>query len=101
MNKYLEKIAEKKSVSKGNFKSPSEVNPGETRLGYRNLQWDGKKIHDPNQWGSWARAERLEKAKDLLTKKRITIGIKAGLTGAAVYGAAKLGKSIMNNIEAD
>lgn len=101
MNKYLEKIAEKKSIAKDNFKSPSEAAPGETRLGYRNLQWDGKKINDPNHWGSWTRAERLDRAKGLLMKKRITIGTKIGLGAAAAYGAGKLGKSILNNIEAD
>lgn len=99
MNKYLEKIAEKKSISKGNFKSPSEVNPGETRLGPRNLQWDGKKITNPNKWGSFARADKLERAKALLTKKRSIIGIKTGLGAAAAYGTYRLGQSIMNNIE--
>lgn len=99
MNKYLEKIAGKKSISKGNFKAPNQVNPGETRLGPRNLQWDGKKITNPNQWGSYARADKLERAKSLLTKKRLTIGIKAGAGAAAAYGTYRLGKSILNNIE--
>lgn len=100
-NKYLVKIASKRS-----FQSPSQTEARLQPAGVRNVQWNGKKTIDPDV-ASRARAseagkirgERLNKAKSLLTKKRITVGIKTGLAVAGATGVYHLGKSILNNLE--
>lgn len=98
MNKYLVKIAA--------FKTPAEVESRLQPAGFRNPQWDGKKTVDVNarmtthaaEAGA-LRAERLTKAKSLLSKKIIKGGVKAGLIAAGAAGAYHLGKSILNNME--
>ena len=98
MNKYLVKIAA--------FQSPDQVKARLQPGSFRQPQWDGKKSIDPMQRmrdhadsASKVRGERLNKAKSLLTKKRLTVGIKGGLAVAGAAGAYHLGKSILNNLE--
>jgi len=75
--------------------------------GMRHTEWLGKgktidhqaKQLNRAQNASSIRVDRLNKAKSLLTKKRITVGIKTGLVSAGAYGAYSLGKSILNNLE--
>lgn len=94
MNKYLEKIAAKRV-----FITP-QPSTHPNIPGMRSMQWDGKKTIDPNLTEhSVRRSARLDKAKSLLTKKRITVGIKTGLGVAGAMGAYHLGKSILNNLE--
>lgn len=99
MNKYLVKIAA--------FQSPDQVKGRLTPKGMRHTEWlgKGKTIdHDANakahaSASAATRGERLNKAKSLLTKKKLTIGIKTGLGVAAAAGTYHLGKSILNNLE--
>ena len=101
MNKYLEKIASRQ------FTSPEEIKARLQPASFRNLQWDGKETIDPNERmkahasaSAATRAERLTKAKSLLSKKVIKTGIKTGLIAGGGMAAYHLGKSIMNNYEA-
>ena len=102
-NRYLVKLAEtagKVKVGRKSFNAPDTGSAHPGIPGMRNMQWDGKKTIDPNvKPGSATREARLNKAKSLLTKKKITIGIKTGLGVGAALGAYHLGKSILNNLE--